>query len=130
MTDRIRRLTLSHVILPLPNPVSDAKVLTGRQKPLTETVLLFVEVATEQGFEGMGFSYSKRAGGPAQYTHLAEIAEWRSVRIRPTSTASTSRCCGRARPSGARVSRRRPSRRSTSHCGISRRAARGCRWRN
>jgi L-alanine-DL-glutamate epimerase-like enolase superfamily enzyme len=75
MSDRIRQLTLSHVVLPLPMPVSDAKVLTGRQKPLTETVLLFVEVTTEQGHEGMGFSYSKRAGGPAQYAHLKEIAE-------------------------------------------------------
>ena len=75
MSDRIRHLTLSHVVLPLETPVSDAKVLTGRQKPLTETVLLFVEVTTEQGLEGMGFSYSKRAGGRAQYAHLAEIAE-------------------------------------------------------
>lgn len=56
-------------------PVSDAKVLTGRQEPLTESVLLFVEVATEQGHTGMGFSYSKRAGGPAQYAHLTEIAD-------------------------------------------------------
>ena len=75
MTDSIASLTLSSVVLPLPHPVSDAKVLTGRQKPLTETVLLFVEVETEQGHHGMGFSYSKRAGGPAQYTHLKEIAE-------------------------------------------------------
>jgi L-alanine-DL-glutamate epimerase-like enolase superfamily enzyme len=73
--DRIRALNLSHVVLPLDHPVSDAKVLTGRQKPLTETVLLFVEVTTEQGLEGMGFSYSKRAGGPAQFAHLREIAE-------------------------------------------------------
>lgn len=73
--DRIRTLHLSHVVLPLDNPVSDAKVLTGRQKPLTETVLLFVEVETEQGHRGTGFSYSKRAGGPAQYTHLKEVAE-------------------------------------------------------
>ncbi|HWM72212.1 MAG TPA: mandelate racemase/muconate lactonizing enzyme family protein [Nocardioides sp.] len=72
--DRIHSLTLSHVVLPLDNPVSDAKVLTGRQKPLTETVLLFVEVETQQGYRGMGFSYSKRAGGPAQYTHLKEVA--------------------------------------------------------
>jgi L-alanine-DL-glutamate epimerase-like enolase superfamily enzyme len=75
MSDSIRTLTLSHVVLPLDNPVSDAKVLTGRQKPLTETVLLFVEVRTEEGHEGMGFSYSKRAGGPAQFAHLREIAE-------------------------------------------------------
>ena len=73
--DRIRSLNLSHVVLPLDNPVSDAKVLTRRQKPLTETVLLFVEVETEQGHRGMGFSYSKRAGGPAQFAHLREVAE-------------------------------------------------------
>src|SRR5215212_1502832 len=75
MSDRIRHLKLSHVVLPLETPVSDAKVLTGRQKPLTETVLLFVEIGTEQGHEGMGFSYSKRAGGRAQYAHLEEIAD-------------------------------------------------------
>ena len=74
MSDRIRHLKLSHVVLPLETPVSDAKVLTGRQKPLTETVLLFVEILTEQGHEGMGFSYSKRAGGRAQYAHLEEVA--------------------------------------------------------
>ena len=73
--DHIRTLTLSHVVLPLDNPVSDAKVLTGRQRPLTETVLLFAEVESEQGQRGMGFSYSKRAGGQAQYRHLAEVAE-------------------------------------------------------
>ena len=75
LPDRIRRLKLSHVVLPLETPVSDAKVLTGRQKPLTEPVLLFVEVTTEQGHEGMGFSYSKRAGGRAQYAYLEEIAD-------------------------------------------------------
>ena len=73
--DRIRSVTLSHVVLPLPNPVSDAKVLTGRQKPLTETVMLFVELTTEQGLEGMGFSYSKRAGGKGQYAHLKEVMD-------------------------------------------------------
>jgi L-talarate/galactarate dehydratase len=75
MPDAIRHLKLSHVVLPLDNPVSDAKVLTGRQKPLIETVMLFVEVTTEDGHEGMGFSYSKRAGGLAQYAHLREVAE-------------------------------------------------------
>ncbi len=71
---RSDHLKLSHVVLPLENPVSDAKVLTGRPMPLTESVLLFVEVTTEQGYTGMGFSYSKRAGGPARYAHLKEIA--------------------------------------------------------
>ena len=56
------------------NPISDAKVLTGRQKPMTEVVFLFAEIRTEQGHEGIGFSYSKRAGGPAQFAHAKEIA--------------------------------------------------------
>ncbi|MVA74950.1 enolase [Auraticoccus sp. F435] len=75
MSDSIASLTLSSVVLPLETPVSDAKVLTGRQRPLTEVVLLFVEVTTADGLQGTGFSYSKRAGGPSQYAHLREIAE-------------------------------------------------------
>ncbi|WP_020386419.1 L-talarate/galactarate dehydratase [Kribbella catacumbae] len=73
MSDRIRHLRLSSVVLPLDQPISDAKVLTGRQKPMTEVVLLFAEVATQDGQHGIGFSYSKRAGGPAQYAHAKEI---------------------------------------------------------
>jgi L-alanine-DL-glutamate epimerase-like enolase superfamily enzyme len=73
-TDRIRAVTLSTLTLPLPTPISDAKVLTGRQKPMTEIVFLFAEVRTDNGHEGIGFSYSKRAGGPAQYAHAKEIA--------------------------------------------------------
>ena len=73
--DRIRHVSLSSVVLPLPTPISDAKVLTGRQKPMTEVVLLFAEVATEQDHRGIGFSYSKRAGGPAQFAHAKEIAD-------------------------------------------------------
>lgn len=73
--DRIRHVSLSSVVLPLPTPISDAKVLTGRQKPMTEVVLLFAEIATEQDHHGIGFSYSKRAGGPAQFAHAKEIAD-------------------------------------------------------
>jgi L-alanine-DL-glutamate epimerase-like enolase superfamily enzyme len=73
--DRIRHVSLSSVTLPLDVPVSDAKVLTGRQKPMTEIVFLFAEIATEQGHRGTGFSYSKRAGGPAQYAHVKEVGE-------------------------------------------------------
>jgi L-talarate/galactarate dehydratase len=72
--DAIASVTLSSVVLPLANPISDAKVLTGRQKPMTEVVFLFAEIRTENGFEGIGFSYSKRAGGPAQFAHAKEIA--------------------------------------------------------
>jgi L-alanine-DL-glutamate epimerase-like enolase superfamily enzyme len=73
--DRIRRVDLSSVTLPLDTPISDAKVLTGRQRPMTEIVLLFAEVHTVQGHHGIGFSYSKRAGGPAQYAHAREVAD-------------------------------------------------------
>ena len=72
--DAIRAITLSTLRLPLPVPISDAKVFTGRQKPMTEVVFLIAEIETEQGFAGHGFSYSKRAGGPAQYAHAKEVA--------------------------------------------------------
>ena len=73
-TDRIEWIRLSLVFLPLAAPISDAKVLTGRQKPLTEIAFLFAEIETKQGHAGVGFSYSKRAGGPGQYEHAKEIA--------------------------------------------------------
>jgi L-alanine-DL-glutamate epimerase-like enolase superfamily enzyme len=73
-TDRIEHIELSLVFLPLATPISDAKVLTGRQKPLTEIAFLFCELQTREGHSGIGFSYSKRAGGPGQYAHAKEIA--------------------------------------------------------
>ncbi|GAA1271370.1 L-talarate/galactarate dehydratase [Arthrobacter pascens] len=73
--DLIRHVKLSTARLPLAVPISDAKVFTGRQKPMTEVVFLFAEITTEQGHTGLGFSYSKRAGGPAQYAHAKEVAE-------------------------------------------------------
>ncbi len=72
--DRIERIRLRSVFLPLATPISDAKVLTGRQKPMTEIAILFVEIDTRDGAHGLGFSYSKRAGGPGQFAHAREIA--------------------------------------------------------
>jgi L-alanine-DL-glutamate epimerase-like enolase superfamily enzyme len=72
--DRVREVRLRSVRLPLPTPISDAKVLTGRQQPMTEVVMLFAEVSTTDGLTGLGFSYSKRAGGPAQFEHAKEVA--------------------------------------------------------
>lgn len=74
MADAIERIALSRVVLPLATPISDAKVLTGRQKPLTEVSFVFAEIRTRDGHEGLGFGYSKRAGGPGIYAHAAEIA--------------------------------------------------------
>ena len=73
--DRIDEVKLSLAFLPLKTPVSDAKVLTGRQKPLAEVAFLFCEIRTASGQEGLGFSYSKRAGGPGQYAHAREIGQ-------------------------------------------------------
>jgi len=73
-SDCIEWIKLSLVLLPLASPISDAKVLTGRQKPLTEIAFLFAEIQTREGHSGIGFSYSKRAGGPGQYAHAKELA--------------------------------------------------------
>jgi L-talarate/galactarate dehydratase len=72
--DRIEWIQLSLVLLPLARPISDAKVLTGRQQPLTEIAFLFAEIETREGHAGVGFSYSKRAGGRGQYEHARELA--------------------------------------------------------
>jgi L-alanine-DL-glutamate epimerase-like enolase superfamily enzyme len=73
-SDRIKSVRISSCYLPLATPISDAKVLTGRQKPMTEIAILFAQIRTADGQEGLGFSYSKRAGGPGQFAHAKEIA--------------------------------------------------------
>jgi L-alanine-DL-glutamate epimerase-like enolase superfamily enzyme len=73
-TDRIAHVQLSSCVLPLATPISDAKVLTGRQKPMTEIAMLFAEIQTADGHQGLGFTYAKRAGGPGQLAHAKEIA--------------------------------------------------------
>ena len=59
--DRIAWARLSSITLPLSTPISDAKVFTGRQKPMTEVVFLFAEIQTENGFEGIGSFIGKGA---------------------------------------------------------------------
>lgn len=73
--DEIDGIRLSSLAVPLEVPVSDAKVLTGRQRPLAEVTLLVAEIQTKGGLSGIGFAYSKRAGGRAQYAHALEIAD-------------------------------------------------------
>ena len=72
--DSITSIKLSKVLLPLDCPVSDAKVSTGRQVPLQSVALLFAEIASTQGFEGLGFSYALRIGGEGQYAHARELS--------------------------------------------------------
>ena len=116
--DRIESVTLSSVILPLATPISDAKVLTGRQRPMTEIAFLFAEIRTEAGLEGIGFSYSKRAGGPGQFAHAREIAP-ELIGEDPNDIARlwTKLVLGRRLGRPQRPGRRRRSPRSTSRCG-------------
>ena len=72
--DRLTWIRLRSVELPLAQAVSDAKVATGRQAALAAVSLLFAEIETAQGHAGLGFSYSLRTGGPAQYAHAQELA--------------------------------------------------------
>lgn len=72
--DSICWIKLRSIALPLKAPISDAKVLTGRQKPLTQVDLLVADIETTGGHQGFGYSYTLRTGGPAQYAHAVEIA--------------------------------------------------------
>ncbi|MDF7650105.1 mandelate racemase/muconate lactonizing enzyme family protein [Pantoea sp. Acro-805] len=72
--DHISWIKLSSVNVPLSTAVSDAKVLTGRQSALKDVALLIAEIETEQGYRGLGFSYTLRNGGPAQFSHAKEMA--------------------------------------------------------
>ena len=72
--DPIRNIKLSSVTVPLTTAVSDAKVLTGRQNALQDVALLIAEIETEEGLKGLGFTYTLRTGGPAQFAHAREIA--------------------------------------------------------
>ena len=70
---RITHLGCALYRVPLAEAVSDAKVIQGRQRPLEEVDVLVALVATSDGLEGLGFAYSKRAGGPALFAHARQI---------------------------------------------------------
>ncbi|MEZ5645534.1 MAG: mandelate racemase/muconate lactonizing enzyme family protein [Burkholderiaceae bacterium] len=72
--DTIKHVEISLCRVPLHQAVSDAKVLTGRQKPLTHVDLLTAEIETSHGEKGFGFSYSLRAGANAMLAHARDIA--------------------------------------------------------
>ncbi|MFI9503515.1 mandelate racemase/muconate lactonizing enzyme family protein [Nocardia sp. NPDC052566] len=72
--DEITGVTVSSVTVPLRTGISDAKVLTGRQRPMTEVAVLVAEIETAGGYGGVGLSYAKRAGGPGQFAHARELA--------------------------------------------------------
>ncbi|MGP3930418.1 L-talarate/galactarate dehydratase [Nonomuraea sp. KM88] len=73
--DRVESVRFRRYAVPLPSPVSDAKVATGRQRPLSQIDVLTCEVTTADGLDGLGFSYTTRAGTAAQYAHAKETGE-------------------------------------------------------
>lgn len=74
MVDPIKRLEVALYQVPLKHAVSDAKVLTGRQKPLSHIGMLTVTLETVHGAQGFGFSYALRAGSAALLAHAKELA--------------------------------------------------------
>jgi L-alanine-DL-glutamate epimerase-like enolase superfamily enzyme len=72
--DRIARVEVALIEVPLARPVSDAKVLTGRQRALSHVALLVATIGTAGGAQGFGFSYALRAGGRALFAHAKELA--------------------------------------------------------
>jgi L-alanine-DL-glutamate epimerase-like enolase superfamily enzyme len=72
--DRIRQVEVSLYQVPLARAVSDAKVLTGRQRPVSHVALLTADIETVNGARGFGFSYSLRAGSAALFAHAQELA--------------------------------------------------------
>src|SRR3546814_16243155 len=71
--DRIAWVRAALVVVPLGREINDAKVLTGRQRPLTEVALLVVEIASAEGQTGLSFSYTLRTGGPAMLALAREL---------------------------------------------------------
>ncbi|MEQ8355923.1 MAG: hypothetical protein RH942_10340 [Kiloniellaceae bacterium] len=67
-TDRILWARASLIMVPLGREINDAKILTGRQPPLTEVAMLVAEITSAEGHSGRGFSYTLRTGGPAPMT--------------------------------------------------------------
>jgi L-alanine-DL-glutamate epimerase-like enolase superfamily enzyme len=72
--DPIKTIEVTLNQVPLKQALSDAKVLTGRQRPLAHVDLLCVTVETAAGARGFGFSYSLRAGGNALFAHAKDLA--------------------------------------------------------
>jgi L-alanine-DL-glutamate epimerase-like enolase superfamily enzyme len=74
VANRIAWVGISSILLPLKKSVSDAKVLTGRQKALSSVSILTATIIDAGGREGFGFGYCLRAGGAGQYAHACELA--------------------------------------------------------
>src|SRR5690625_5016116 len=96
--DSIRQVKLSSVVLPLKTAISDAKVFTGRQKPMTEVVFLFAEITTESGYEESDFPIPSVQAIPPNTLMLVKLPIISSAKALMTFLACTANCCGQGLP--------------------------------
>ena len=68
MIDRIESVRLSSVRCRCRTPISDAKVFTGRQRPMTEVAFLFAEITTDRRASGprLQLLQARRRAGPVR----------------------------------------------------------------
>lgn len=100
-SDVIARVEVSLIQVPLQRPLSDAKVLSGRQGPLSHVAMLVADITSRDGQRGFGFSYALRAGGAALYAHACELAPF----LKGEDPADIGRLWERLAWQGASISR-------------------------
>jgi len=67
---------LSQIDIPLKYAVSDAKVATGKQSPLSCVHILLAEILSDSGEVGIGFSYTLRVAAKASFELAKELAPY------------------------------------------------------
>lgn len=96
--DRIEHVKLSLAFLPLATPVSDAKVLTGRQKPLTEVAIIIAEIRSGTVLKASALAIPSARAARAFTPTPKRSPIICSAKTRTISTRSTPNCCGPGLP--------------------------------
>ena len=112
-----------------PTPISDAKVLTGRQKPMTEVAFLFAEIHTQRRphRDRLQLLQAGRRPGAVRPRQGDRAGPDRRGSQRHRQALDQARA-GPAPRSAAAAWPPRRSPPSTSRCGTSRPSAPACRW--
>ena len=74
MSDRIERVRVSLAFLPLKAPSATPRCSRAGRSRSPKSRFVFAEIESRDGHSGLGFGYSKRAGGPGMFAHAKEIA--------------------------------------------------------
>lgn len=92
--DRIAHIKLSHCVLPLAMPVSDAKVLTGRQKPMTEIAFIFARSPRKAARAASALATANARAGRGCLHMRKRLHRMRLAKMRTTSPNSGRSSCG------------------------------------